>query len=172
VKPENPVLKGHVENVWSTLSGDFERGYLLEWKSIEKITGISRHDKMFPRIQEKLRNRFLKELKIKVKAEHGIGYRLLDVRSQIDEGALGRSGRASRQLHKGGREVRATRHDGTFQERAVAGLASSALERSRKMVLRQKSATRNIMQASIHPSPVHKREVLEAQRKIDQAKEA
>lgn len=149
----NPVLKRHVDAVWSKLSPLFCRGYLLLWSDIERITGVvrgrsHRDTVMFQRIQEKLRCRILTEMKIKVRAERGVGYHFLDVRGQIIEGAIGRSKRASKQLFRGSVEVGAVNQDASMHERVIADMASDSLKKARKSVNKERRVTQTVLSVS------------------------
>ena len=87
------------------VSAKAEPGDVIQWADLEKATGWKRHDSKFRSAVAKLRRDILKDRKIAVWHERGVGLKLLTPDETIHTQGPRRSRRASRQLTRGIREI-------------------------------------------------------------------
>ncbi len=141
-----PIITEMLNKVWEATSS-LRRGDILSHEAIAAAAGIEPYSKHWTTIINKLKARFLSELSITLWSVRLVGYKLLSAEEQVNEPAVKRQKRASRQLFRAVNEVEATPDDHL-----------SSHERQVKLVrVRGMSHMRNALQKSMKEQSVVRR---------------
>ena len=106
LKEENKALTIAVEQVIAEAVA-IGRGGMLSYPRIAEVCGWDRRHPSWPSLTEKFRRLLLANHQIACETVRGLGFRLMTASDQVVLPAVKRSQRASRQLHRGLKEVSA-----------------------------------------------------------------
>jgi len=132
---ENPQIAYGIGKIMDQLKG-MSRGDVISHAMIASLSGVDFKSSQYGTLRQKIRRQALRRLKYTIVAVPGVGYRIATIDDQVND-AMGRGGRASRQLFRGTKEVDSTPDDQcSDHQRRVKGLRIRAFRSARSSALK------------------------------------
>lgn len=142
LQPKDPRITEMV-NAIKTVSDTLDRGDVIGWTAIERVTGVTRTELRY--VILKWKKHMYKDRQIEVWAEHGVGYRLLRDSENITIAATKRAKSTRRQQNKALRALRNTRQEHLNDHERLQWLAiREALIKARKQMTNVRKFTSNV----------------------------
>lgn len=127
-------------------TAEIRRGEVIEYETIEELSGIERYGRGWNTLVKKLKKRFEAERRITLWHVTNVGYKLVTVSEQLHDCPLARSRRAARQLSLGlGHMESLPVEELNDHEQAIRANKMAAQRRAMKEVRRSRAMHKALM---------------------------